>query len=312
MIINVGGRTDIVNYYTPWLLNRLSEGYVYSRNPYSKVDVYKLSLKPEDVDCLLFCSKNYQPILEHIGEIDEKYPILCQYTITCYDKDVEPNVPAIDESIETLKELSDIVGRNKILWRYDPILLTEKYTVEKHLETFDYMACEIAPYVYRCIFSFVDMYRKVEENMPEIIPFAADDTERILKGIGEIAGRNNLYIQACACHENYEKYNVHTSSCVTTEILEHANNVAYKNVKCKGMREGCRCIQSRDIGAYNTCFSGCKYCYANIKPEIAKWNIKWHYEKSPLLIGNVRKTDKLHDVKPGKYSEPKQPTLFDY
>ena len=126
MIINVGGRTDIVNYYTPWLLNRLSEGYVYSRNPYSKVDVYKLSLKPEDVDCLLFCSKNYQPILEHIGEIDEKYPILCQYTITCYDKDVEPNVPAIDESIETLKELSDIVGRNKILWRYDPILLTEK------------------------------------------------------------------------------------------------------------------------------------------------------------------------------------------
>ena len=81
MIINVGGRTDIVNYYTPWLLNRLSEGYAYSRNPFARENVYKLSLKPEDVDCLLFCSKNYQPIMKHIGDIDEKYNILCNYTI---------------------------------------------------------------------------------------------------------------------------------------------------------------------------------------------------------------------------------------
>ena len=102
--------------------------------------------------------------------IDEKYHILCQYTITCYGKDVEPKVPTINQSIKTLERLSDIVGRNKILWRYDPILLTEKYTVEKHLETFEYMAEKIAPLVYRCIFSFVDMYKKVEENMPEIIP----------------------------------------------------------------------------------------------------------------------------------------------
>ena len=102
--------------------------------------------------------------------IDEKYHILCQYTITCYGKDVEPKVPTINQSIKTLETLSDIVGRNKILWRYDPILLTEKYTVEKHLETFEYMAEKIAPLVYRCIFSFVDMYKKVEENMPEIIP----------------------------------------------------------------------------------------------------------------------------------------------
>lgn len=312
MIINVGGRTDIVNYYTPWLLNRLEEGYAYSRNPYSKDDVYKLSLKPEDVGCLLFCSKNYNPILEYIGEINEKYHILCQYTITAYGRDVEPNVPSIDESIETLKELSDIIGKNRIMLRYDPILLTEKYTVERHLETFDYMAREIAPYIYRCIFSFVDMYKKVEENMSEIIPFTADDKETLLKGIGETSGKYGLYTQICACRENYEKYNIHTSSCVTAEILEHANGVTYKNVKAKGMREGCRCIPSRDIGAYNTCFSDCKYCYANRRPEIAKRNIKRHDEKSPLLIGHLKKTDNLHDVKPEKYSEPRQLTLFDY
>ena len=125
MKINVGGRTDIVNYYTPWLLNRLSEGYAYSRNPFARENVYNLSLKPEDVDCLLFCSKNYQPILKHIGDIDEKYNILCNYTITAYGKDIEPKVQSINQSIKTLERLSDIVGENKILWRYDPILLTE-------------------------------------------------------------------------------------------------------------------------------------------------------------------------------------------
>ena len=243
MIINVGGRTDIVNYYTPWLLNRLSEGYAYSRNPFARENVYKLSLKPEDVNCLLFCSKNYQPILKHIGEIDEKYNILCNYTITAYDKDIEPKVPTINQSIKTMERLSDIVGRNKILWRYDPILLTEKYTVEKHLETFEYMASEIAPLVYRCIFSFVDMYKKVEENMPEIIPLTEEDKVKLLKGIGEISEKYNLYTQSCATNDSYAKYGIHAAGCTTREILEQAHGVVYKNVKAslpKIGRASCR------------------------------------------------------------------------
>ena len=312
MIINVGGRTDIVNYYTPWLLNRLSEGYAYSRNPFARENVYKLSLKPEDVDCLLFCSKNYQPILKHIGGIDEKYNILCNYTITAYGKDIEPKVPSINQSIKTLERLSDIVGVNKILWRYDPILLTEKYTVEKHLETFEYMAEKISSLVYRCIFSFVDMYKKVEENMPEIIPLAEEDKVKLLKGIGEISERYNLYTQSCATNESYEKYNIHSAGCTTREILEHAHNVVYKNVKGTGIRENCHCIPSRDIGAYNSCLSECKYCYANRKPDMPKNIIKLHDEKSLLLLGHLKEKDKLIDTEVITYTEPKQTTLFDF
>ena len=312
MIINVGGRTDIVNYYTPWLLNRLSEGYAYSRNPFARENVYKLSLKPEDVDCLLFCSKNYQPILKHIGDIDEKYNILCNYTITAYGKDIEPKVPSINQSIKTLKRLSDIVGVNKILWRYDPILLTEKYTVEKHLETFEYLAEKISPLVYRCIFSFVDMYKKVEENMPEIIPFTDEDKVKLLKGIGEISKKYNLYTQTCATNENYEKYGIHAAGCTTREILEQAHNVVYKNVKGTGIRENCQCIPSRDIGAYNSCLSECKYCYANRKPDIPKKVIKMHDEKSPLLLGQLKENDRLIGTKIISYIEPKQTTLFDF
>ena len=312
MIINVGGRTDIVNYYTPWLLNRLEDGYAYSRNPFARENVYKLSLNPEDVDCLLFCSKNYQPILKHIGDIDEKYNILCNYTITAYGKDIELKVPSINQSIKTLKQLSDIVGGNKILWRYDPILLTEKYTVEKHLETFEYMAEKISPLVYRCIFSFVDMYKKVEENMPEIIPLAEEDKVKLLKGIGEISERYNLYTQSCATNESYEKYGIHAAGCTTREILEQAHGVVYKNVKGTGIRENCHCIPSRDIGAYNSCLSECKYCYANRKPEIPKNVIKLHYEKSPLLLGHLKEEDNLIETKVIRYIEPKQTTLFDF
>ena len=312
MIINVGGRTDIVNYYTPWLLNRLEEGYAYSRNPFARENVYKLSLKSEDVDCLLFCSKNYQPILKHIGDIDEKYNILCNYTITAYGKDIEPKVPSINQSIKTLKRLSDIVGVNKILWRYDPILLTEKYTVEKHLETFEYLAEKISPLVYRCIFSFVDMYKKVEENMPEIIPFTDEDKVKLLKGIGEISKKYNLYTQTCATNENYEKYGIHAAGCTTREILEQAHNVVYKNVKGTGIRENCQCIPSRDIGAYNSCLSECKYCYANRKPDIPKKVIKMHDEKSPLLLGQLKENDRLIGTKIISYIEPKQTTLFDF
>ena len=312
MIINVGGRTDIVNYYTPWLLNRLEEGYAYSRNPFARENVYKLSLKPEDVDCLLFCSKNYKPILKHIGDIDEKYNILCNYTITAYGKDIEPKVPPINQSIKTLKRLSDIVGVNKILWRYDPILLSEKYTVEKHLETFEYMAEKISPFVYRCIFSFVDMYKKVEENMPEIIPFTDEDKVKLLKGIGEISKKYNLYTQTCATNESYERYGIHAAGCTTREILEQAHNVVYKNVKGTGIRENCHCIPSRDIGAYNSCLSECKYCYANRKPDIPKKVIKMHNEKSPLLLGQLKENDRLIETKIVSYIEPKQTTLFNF
>lgn len=297
MIVNVGGRTDIVNYYSEWLMNRIKEGFAYSRNPLFPNNVSKISLNPKDVDCLMFCSKNYKPMLKYMKEINEKYRIICHYTITAYDRDVEPYVPSIDESIKTLIELSKIVGKEKILWRYDPILLTKKYTVEKHLETFEYMAKQIAPYVQRAIFSFVEMYKKLDYNMPEIIPFKEEYKIKILEGIGKISKKYNLYIQTCGTDENYEQYGIHVSGCTTPEILEQANNVKYKNVKAKPMRKGCHCIPSIDIGAYDTCLNGCKYCYANKRPELARENVKLHDKNSPLLLENIKETDKITEAK---------------
>ena len=159
MIINTGARTDTVQYYTEWLLRRFREGYVYVRNPMFPDKVTRYVLTPDKVDCVVFCSKNYRPILKDLQEITGRFNTFFHYTITAYGKDIEPGVPSIDESIDTLYELEKQVGRKRICWRYDPVLLTGRYTVEKHLETFRYMTERLADHVDRCIFSFVEMYR---------------------------------------------------------------------------------------------------------------------------------------------------------
>ena len=184
MILNTGSRTDTVQYYTEWLLKRFEQGFVYSRNPMFPNKVTKYELDPQTLDCIIFCSKNYEPILPYIKNITDKFNTYFHYTITAYNKDIEPNVPTIDKSIETLIKLSNIVGKQRIAWRYDPILLTKKYSKELHYKTFDYIAQKLSSHIDRCIFSFVEMYKKLKTNMPEIILLTNEDKIEIAKNIG--------------------------------------------------------------------------------------------------------------------------------
>ena len=291
MIINTGGRTDTVQYYTEWLLRRFNEGYVLVRNPLFPSKVMRYELAPDKVDCVVFCSKNYRPILSRLHEITERFNTYFHYTITGYGKDTEPGVPSIEESMDTLAELSEIVGRGRVAWRYDPVLLTKKYTLGYHLETFSRMASVLSPYIDRCIFSFVEMYRKLEFNMPELIPFTERDMEIIAEGFGKTAEKNGLWLQICGSSGDWSRYWIHRSGCITLDILGRANGVVFRNIKHKGMRNGCGCIESRDIGAYDTCLNGCRYCYANKYPKIARGNYKLHDPYSPLLLGHLEEGD---------------------
>lgn len=293
MIINTGGRTDIVQYYTDWLLRRFSEGYVLTRNPLFPNKVSRYELTPDKVDCVVFCSKNYKPILPRLHEITNRFYTYFYYTITAYDKEIEPGVPSIEESMQTLFELSEIAGKQRVAWRYDPVLLTKEYTVQRHIETFDKMAEILAPYIDRCIFSFVEMYKKLEVNMPELIPLSIQNMEDLAHGLGSAAKKNGIYIQTCGTNEDYTRYGIHASGCMTLDILGKANGILFKNLKHKGMRKGCHCIESRDIGAYDTCLNGCKYCYANKNPHKAFENYKYHDPFSPLLLGHVKSDDTI-------------------
>ncbi|MFD0704032.1 DUF1848 domain-containing protein [Slackia equolifaciens] len=291
MIINTGGRTDTAQYYSEWLLRRFEEGYALSRNPLFPHKVSRLELSPDVVDCVVFCSKNYRPILPRLHEITDRFHSYCYYTITAYGRDVEPGVPPIAESIQTLKELSAIAGKQRVAWRYDPVLLTKAYTVERHLKTFDYMAARLTPHVDRCIFSFVEIYEKVKFNMPELVMLTEEHIEELARGFGEIAARYGLHLQTCGTNGDFSRYGIHPSGCMTLDVLGQANGVKFRDLKHKGMRHGCHCVEARDIGAYDSCPNGCKYCYANKDPRKAAENFKLHDPASPLLLGHVGPDD---------------------
>ena len=312
MIINVGARGDIAACYPKWLNKRIEEGYVLVRNPFCENAVTRYELSPNKVDCILFCSKNYAPALSFLPKIVKKYGTYFFYTITPYGKDVEPNVPSVNKSIQTLKDLWGIVGKDRLCWRYDPILLTKKYTRELHLLAFEKMAAEISKYTKRCVFSFVEMYKKTQINMPEIIPITYSDKIFIGENMGKIAKKYGLTLQICGSDEDFSRFGIEKSGCATLEILGRANGVSFKELKHRGMRKGCRCIESRDIGAYDSCTNGCKYCYANQNPVLAKKNFANHSENSPLLLGELKKGDIIKNAKQESFlkEDNKQLKLF--
>ena len=293
MIINVGARTDIVNHYGAWLLERFRKGFVFTRNPLFPNRVTQYELSPDKVDAVIFCSKNYAPMLGTLHEITDSYRTYFHYTITAYGKDVEPGVPSVGESMATLAELEKIVGKEKISWRYDPVLLTKEYTVGRILDTFACMAEKLAPHIDRCIFSFVEMYKKLEINMPELIPMTQAERDRIAEGLGKIAAKYGIWLQTCGTNGDWSRYGIHSSGCATLEILGKANGCAFRDIRHKGLRDGCHCIESRDVGAYDTCLNGCKYCYANQSPKKARENFRLHDPDSPLLLGHLKEDDIL-------------------
>lgn len=304
MIINTGARTDTVQYYTPWLLRRFEEGYVLSRNPLFPNTVTRYELTPDKVDCVVFCSKNYTPLLPSIEKITERFSTYFHYTITAYGKDTEPGVPDIDESIHTLIKLAGIVGPGHIAWRYDPVLLTQEYTVRRHLETFKHIAARVTGHIDRCIFSFVEMDKKLQIRMPELVPLTQNDKDELAAGLGAIAAHYKIPVQTCGTNGDYTRHGILASGCVTLDMIGRANGNSFRNLKHKGLRQGCHCIESRDIGAYDTCLNGCKYCYANTNPQKARENFKLHAPDSPLLLGSLNPADTVRQGAQRSFLKP--------
>ncbi|MDE5831100.1 MAG: DUF1848 domain-containing protein [Clostridia bacterium] len=296
MIINTGCRTDIPAFYSKWLMNRIREGYVLVRNPYYKSQVTKYSLSPNVVDCLAFCTKNPEPMLKYLDELD-KYKQYWFVTITPYGKDIEPIVPNKEKVIESFKKLSEHIGVNSIHWRYDPIFIGNGFDVKKHVECFEKMAKELKGYTHNCTISFLDLYEKVKRNAPNIRPPTKEEQIEIAKEFSRIGKENNLTIHSC-CEKTYlEEYGLKCNGCMSQEIVEKSINCKLNPPKTKNLREGCNCLMGNDIGAYNTCGHLCKYCYANANKGLVLENMKKHNEKSPFLIGGNEDGDKITEAK---------------
>ena len=296
MIINTGCRTDIPAFYSKWLMNRIREGYVLVRNPYYKSQVTKYSLSPEVVDCLSFCTKNPEPMLQYLDELD-KYKQYWFVTITPYGKDIEPVVPNKEKVIESFKELSEHIGINSIGWRYDPIFIGNEFDVKKHIQCFEKIAKKLRGYTHNCTISFLDLYEKVKRNASDIGPPNKEEQVELAKAFSKIGKENNMTIHSC-CEKTYlSEYGLKCNGCMSQEIIEKSINCSLKPSKRKNLREDCNCLMGNDIGAYNTCGHLCKYCYANANKGLVKENMKKHNEKSPFLIGSNEDGDKITDAK---------------
>jgi DNA repair photolyase len=296
MIINTGCRTDIPAFYSKWLMNRIREGYVLTRNPYYRNQVTKYSLSPEVVDCLAFCTKNPEPMLQYLDELD-KYRQYWFVTITPYGKDIEPAVPEKTKVIENFKKLSNHIGVDSIGWRYDPIFIGNGFDVSKHIECFEKIAKSIKGYTHDCTISFLDLYEKVKRNAPNLRTPTKEETIEIGKAFSKIGKENNMIVHSC-CEKKYlEKYGIDIKGCMSQEIVEKGIGVKLVPPKRKNIRESCNCLIGNDIGAYNTCGHLCKYCYANANDGLVRENMKKHIPTSPFLIGDIEPEDKINDAK---------------
>ena len=296
MIINTGCRTDIPAFYSKWLMNRIREGYVLVRNPYNPNQVTKYNLSPEVVDCLAFCTKNPEPMLTYLDELD-MYKQYWFVTITPYGKDIEPNVPEKQKVIESFKKLSNHIGVDAIGWRYDPIFIGNGFDVNKHVECFEKMSKELKGYTHNCTISFLDLYEKVKRNAPDIKPPTKEEQIEIAKAFARIGKENNMVIHAC-CEKTYlSQYGLQCNGCMSQEIVEKAIKNTLQPPKRKNLRQECNCLMGNDIGAYNTCGHLCKYCYANANKQFVIENMKKHDDNSPFLIGRSEPGDKITEAK---------------
>ncbi len=290
MIISATRRTDIPSYYGEWFVNRLKEGYVLIQNPYNNNRYSKASLTPEAVDIIVFWTKNPKPFIKYLPIIDDMgYAYYFQFTLTPYGKETESGLPKKAELLDTFINLSERLGKKRVVWRYDPIILTDTYTKDYHAAHFAYMAEKLSDHTDRCVISFVDDYKNVASRMGKDPTYSmtSDNILAVAETFSKIAKANNIELFTCAEAIDLEAFDIKHGACIDKEIIEQVLGQKIKAKKDKNQRKECACIESIDIGTYNCCANGCSYCYALTSEKSAHSNMAKHNPMLPVLIGNV-------------------------
>ncbi len=299
MILSVSRRTDIPNYYADWFFNRIKEGYAYVRNPMNHHQVSKINLSPEVVDCIVFWTKNPKPMIERLDEL-AAYHYYFQFTLTGYGRDMEWNVPHKKEKmIPVFCALSEKIGKERVIWRYDPILFTELYTLEYHLKAFEQIAGALQGYTQKCVISFVDRYMKNKKRLERLRVFEPDKAKLMAfaKQLSQIAKKCGMSVATCAESIDLESCGIAHNCCIDKALIEQITGRRLKVGKDKGQRDACGCVESVEIGAYNTCKNACLYCYANDSMESVQRTCSQYDPMSPLLCGAILPQDNISERK---------------
>ena len=313
MILSASRRTDIPNYYSEWLARRFRAGFLCVRNPMNFRQVSRITLNPNVIDCIVFWTKNPAPMLPYLDEY-RRYMYYFQFTLTGYGKDIEPGLPDKRRIlIPAFCELADRIGRDRVIWRYDPIFLSDHYTLDYHVKAFTRIAEALAGRTRRVVISCLDDYEKTKRNMKgiNIQGLTKEKMRRLAHSFAVIAGRYGMEIQTCAEKIDLSEYGITHGACIDREYIEHLLGCRLRAGKDHGQRPECRCMESVEIGSYHTCRNGCRYCYANFSDGRVQARIRDFDVDSPILCGKMEPEDRITERKMKTLRE-NQMTLEDY
>ena len=294
MIISASRRTDIPAFYAQWMINRIKVGYCTVPNPFNRRQVSRISLRPEDVDVIVFWTRNPAPLLPHLAEIQQHIPnFYFQFTILGYPRKIDPNSPSVTAAVAAFKELSDRIGPGRVIWRYDPLVFTSLTDAEFHRQNYGQLAGMLKQYTTRSIVSLMDRYRKAERRLKALDTTDAamkswtqEQVRDLMQDLADVARDNGMEIFSCAEEMDLSTSGVRPGKCIDDGLIVQEFNTLVKNKKDPSQRDACGCIVSRDIGMYDSCLFGCQYCYATQSFERAKKNYtEEHDPDSPSLLG---------------------------
>lgn len=309
MILSVSRRTDIPSFYMDWFLNRLQAGWVLTRNPFNHSSVSKITLTPASIECIVFWTKNPAPMLDRLKEL-RPYPFYVQYTLNPYARDMESKLPDLEQRLAVFKRLAGALGPEQVVWRYSPVLLTSRYTENFHLKAFARLSRELAPYTRRCHLSFLDMYAKIAPRLRKlgVLEQSAPQMSAMAAGFAKMAATAGIELTACG-GPDLLPVGVAPASCVDGKLIAELTGRDMSFKKDSGQRAVCNCVESVDIGSYQTCLNGCAYCYANHSHAAALRRAALHDPDSPFLCDSSRPGDALVERKIRQHARPGQNQL---
>jgi hypothetical protein len=281
LIVSASRRTDIAAFHSRWFRRRLDEGFCHVMQPYTG-RVARVSLSPDDVSAFVFWTRDPIPLLPEMEALRERgVGVLVHVTITGYGPPVESHGPPLSTALRNFERLAARLGPDASLWRYDPIVLSEELPAPAHRARFETLAAALEGMTHRCTFSFVDFYGKTTRNLAKIEASAGkpfhrpdlDERKELAHGLAQIAARHSIQLHSC-CEDALVEGDVGKSHCIDPQAIAQVMGRPLENAAFKPTRQDCGCVQSVDIGAYDTCAFGCAYCYATSSRDAALRRIR--------------------------------------
>lgn len=293
MILSASRRTDIPAFYTDWMINRLRAGYCAVPNPFNPKQVSRISLLPVDVDVIVFWTRNPNPLMKYLSELDSVgFRYYFQFTLLGYPRAIDPACPSRDAAIRAFQQLSDQIGPGRVVWRYDPIVFTAKTPPDEHKRRFGEIASQLRGYTKRVVLSIVDEYRKAEPRMSDLAEQGAPvvncdpgEFSGMMRELASLAAENGMEPTSCAENIALSQHGIRPGKCIDDGLIADNFGIEVSHGKDPSQRTACRCVVSRDIGMYDSCLYRCPYCYATSSFRRAMENHGKHNPHSPSLLG---------------------------